>query len=391
MDGLDVSSVAGPGRLSRYGTRLREPWRPQPPKRGRLLPFVLAVILPTILAAVYLYGFAADQYVSEARFVVRGRTPPPAAGLSTLLQTAGVSAPGQDDTFAVQDYILSRDALRELVDTDDVKAAFSRPEADPLSRFPLLPGQDTFEHLFRFYLKHVDVHMDSTTGVSQLTVRSFRAADSQKLANDLLAASERLVNRMNDRQRENAVRDARKEVVLAEARVQDVSQRLANFRNNSALLDPDKQSIPMLDAIAKLQARLGAMNLEISQMQANSPLLPAARQRAAAIQAQIDDARRQITGSGTSLVPKIREYDQLNMEREFADRQLGSATASLESARITANRQILYLELIVKPNDPDYAEYPRRLSDLALAFVVMLCIFGGGKMLVGAMREHKLV
>lgn len=391
MDGLDVSSVVGAGRQSRYGTRLREPWRPQPPRRGLGWPFLLFVILPTMLAAGYLYAVAADQYVSEARFVVRGRTPPAPAGLSSLLQTAGVSSPGQDDSFAVQDYILSRDALHELVDAEDVKAVFGRSEADPLSRFPVLAHWDTFEHLFRYYLKHVAVHMDSATGVSELTVRTFRADDSRRIAAALLAAGERLVNRMNDRQRENAVRDARKEVDLAEARVQDVARRLADFRNSAALLDPGKQSVSMLDAIAKLQTRLVSLNLEISQMQGNSPLLPAARQRAVALQAQIDDGKRQITGFGTSLVPKIREFDQLAMEREFADKLLGSAMSSLESARVTASRQLLYLEPVVAPNEPDYAEYPRRISDLALVFAIMVCAYGAGKMAFGAMREHKLV
>ena len=391
MDGLDVARATGTQRASRYGTRLREPWRPQPPRRGRLWPLVLVVLLPTILGAGYFYGVASDQYVSEARFVVRGRTPPPPAGLSSLLQTAGVSAPGQDDGFAVQDYILSRDAVHELVDTEDLRGVFARPEADPLAGFPLFRQWDTFEHLFRYYIKHVDVHMDSTTGVSELTVRTFRAADSHRIASALLAAGERLINRMNDRQRENAVRDAGKEVVLAEARVQDVSRRLADFRNNAALLDPDKQAIPMLDAIARLQTRLTSLHLEISQMQGNSPLLPAARQRAAALQAQIDDGKRQITGSGASLVPRIQEYGQLAMEREFADKQLGSAMASLEGARVSASRQLLYLEPVVAPNEPDYADYPRRASNTAILFLLLLCAYGGGKMALGAMREHKLV
>ena len=139
-------------------------------------------------------------------------------------------------------------------------------------------------------------------------------------------------------------------------RVEAISARLADFRNREALLDPNKQSVPMLQAIETLRTKLVGTQLEISQLQStspNSPLLASTRQRAVALQGQIDDARTKITGAGNSLVPKIREYDMLTLEREFSDKQLASATTSLEAARITANRQQLYLESIVQPNAAD--------------------------------------
>jgi capsular polysaccharide transport system permease protein len=400
MDGLDVVIADSSNRLSGYGTR-HTPSRAPKRRLRRHLPFALLVLLPTLVTAVYLYGFASDQYVSEARFVVRGPTQQAPGALSSLLQTAGVSR-AQDDTYAVQDYMLSRDALAELVKSADLKAVFSRPEADGLSRFPLTlpylsrlglpqPGGDSFEHLFKYYQKHVDVEMDSTTGVSELTVKSFRPEDSQRIASALLSAGEQLVNRMNDRERENTLRDARKEVQLSEQRVRDVSDRLAEFRNKQSLLDPNKQSVPMLQAITNLQAKLSSVKLELSQLQPNSPLLASTRQRAAALQAQIDAAKSEITGTDSSLVPKIREFDLLTLERDFADKQLASATTSLETARINADRQQLYLEAIVQPNAPDYAAYPRRFAILAMVFASFAGLYAGGALLIAGAREHKLV
>ena len=346
-----------------------------------------------MLSAVYYYGFAADQYVSEARFVVRGPAQQVATGRASILETAG-GARAQDDTFAVQDFILSRDALRELVDRESLKDVFARPEADALSRFPGPLGYGTFEHLFRFYLRHVDVEMDSTSGVSELTVKAFRTEDAQRIAAALLAAGERLINRMNERQHDNALRDARKEVQLAEARVKEVASSVADFRNRAALLDPNLQSVPMLQAIANLQAKLSSTRLEISQLQASSPsspLLSSARQRASALQAQIDDARGKITGDGGSLVPKIREFDLLTLDREFADKQLASAITSLETARIAADRQQLYLEPVVQPNMPDYADFPHRATRVATVFVTLLGLYVAAALLIAGAREHKLV
>jgi capsular polysaccharide transport system permease protein len=389
MDGLEVTIADGSQRLFGPATR---PTPPRAPKRrlGRYLPFFLLVVLPTLITAGYLYGFATDQYVSEARFVVRGPTQQAPGALSSLLQSAGVSR-AQDDTYIVEDYILSRDALTELVQKDGLREIFSRPEVDALSRFPRFGGGDSFEHLFKYYLKHVDVEMNTTTGVSELTVKSFRPEDSRHIASALLASGERLVNRMNERERENTLQDSRKEVQLAERRVQDVSARLADFRNKQSLLDPNKQSVPMLQAIANLQAKLSSVKLELSQLQPNSPLQAPTRQRAAALQAQIDSARSEITGTGSSLVPKIRDFDMLTLERDFADRQLASATSSLEAARVNADRQQLYLEAIVQPNQPDYADYPRRLAILATVFASLGGLYVGAALLIAGAREHKLV
>jgi capsular polysaccharide transport system permease protein len=394
MDGLSVSEADGiAGRQSYPRQRFAAP--PPPLRRSirRFLPFFLVVVLPTVIGATYYYGFAADQYVSEARFVVRGPAQQTSTGLANILQTAAGTR-SQDDTYAVQDYILSRDALQELVDSAGLKDIFARAEADRLSRFPGPGGGDTFEHLYKYYLKHVDVQMDSTTGVSEMTVKSFRPEDSKRIAAALLAAGERLINRMNARERENALRDARNEVTRAEARVKEVSTQLADFRNREALLDPNKQSVPMLQAITNLQAKLSSTKLEVSQLQSsspNSPLLASARQRMTALQAQIDDARTKITGGDASLVPKIREFDLLSLDRDFADKQLASAITSLETARINADRQQLYLEPVVQPNQPDYADFPRRGTSTLVVFLTMLGIYIGGALLIAGAREHKLV
>lgn len=394
MDGLDVSASTQTSRRMGLAGRQGRLSHPAPRRRtGPLLPFLLLVVLPTFVAAGYMYGYAADQYVSEARFVVRGPAQPAQGALASILQSTGVSR-AQDDTFAVQDYIMSRDALQELVSKEDLKAVFGRPEADWLFRFPNPLRNDTFEFLHKYYLRHVDVQMDSTTGVSELTVKTFRAADSKRIATALLAAGERLINRMNDRERENALRDARKEVLIAETRVKDVSGRLADFRNRESLLDPNKQSVTMLQVITNLQAKLSSVKLEMSQLQSsspNSPLIASARQRASALQAQIDDAKSKITGTDSSMVPKIREFDMLTLDRDFADRQLLSATTSLETARINADRQQLYLEAIVSPNEPDYAEYPKRAAGTAIVFASLCGLFVMGTLLLAGAREHKLV
>ncbi len=394
MDGLDITVSEPPARLAGYsGTPPRRPLRSRFKRSMRLICFLLVVGLPTLLATVYLVVFASDQYVSEAKFVVRGLTAQSPGVLGSLLQTAGVSH-ASDDTYAVQDYIMSRDALSEMIKDQGLRAVFNRPEADTLSRFPLLESRASLEHFYDYYKSHVDVFLDTTTSVSTLTVKTFRPEDSQRIAQALLTSGENLINRMNERERENSMRDARKEVELAEQRVEDIASKIAGFRNQEALLDPNKQSVPMLQSINDMQTMLSRANLQLAQIltaSPNSPLIPDYKRRIVALQAQIDDAKTKITGTDQSLVPKITAYDMLTLQREFADKQLASAIASLEAARMQSERQQLYLDTIVQPNKADYPAYPKKIATIGIVFATFLGIYLMAALLIAGAREHKMV
>lgn len=370
---------------------------PPPPSRWQVfkqwVPMLFCVVLPTLLASVYMFAFAADQYVSEAKFVVRGAAGPQPGMLSSLLQGAGMSR-AQDDTFAVQDYILSRDALEELNKTVNVRDVFNRPEADILSRFPIPYLGDTFEHLYKHYLKRVDISYDSTTGVTQLSVKAFRADDAATIAAALLTGGERLVNRMNERQRANTMGYARREVADSEARVQKVAADIATYRTRESLLDPNKQSVTMLQGIADMTTRITLAKTQLGEVMKsspNSPLIEALKRRIGVMQGQIDEARAKITGAGNSMVPQITEFDALTLQREFADRQLVSATAFLDTARLSAERQQLYLDQIVKPNQADYPAYPKRFVDIAIVFATCFGVYTIARLLLAGAREHRTV
>ena len=96
-----------------------------------------------------------------------------------------------------------------------------------------------------------------------------------------------------------------------------------------------------------------------------------------------------ITGGDNSLASKAAEYERLALEREFADKQLAGALASLELARNEAQRQQLYLETIAKPSRPDGPLYPRRLRGVLTTFVLGLVAWGILSMLLAGVREHQ--
>ncbi len=390
MDGLDLGS----------DRRLHGPL-PPPRERGLLPrlarrlygPFALVVLLPTVLVAIYLFAVASPQFVSETHFVVRGQGASSTGMLSSLLQTANGSAPASEDTYAVADFIMSRDAMHSLETKVGLRSIFDDPGADLLSRFPGLLSS-TAEHFYWYYKSHVNAELDSTTGISTLTVRTFHAADSERMAIALMTEAEGLINRMNERQRHNTLSSSEREVADLEAQLRGVAASIAAYRNREALLDPEKQSVPILRNIDDMQAQLTATRLQIAQTRASapsSPLLPVYERRVRALEAEIASAGTSVTGPGNSLVPKLTEFDDLALQRELLEKQLTAATASLQQAQVQADRQLLYIDQIVAPDLPDYAAYPRSALDTLVVFLSFLGLYVMGWLLVSGAREHQLI
>jgi capsular polysaccharide transport system permease protein len=112
------------------------------------------------------------------------------------------------------------------------------------------------------------------------------------------------------------------------------------------------------------------------------------QQRADAIEHQIDVERGRVGSSSDGLAEKIATYERLMLEREFSIRTLAQAVTALETARIEARRQQIYLERVVEPGRPDEATMPRRW-ETALTIFGFNVIGGVVLWLIGAgLREH---
>jgi capsular polysaccharide transport system permease protein len=346
-------------------------------------------LLPTILAALYFGLIASDRYVSEAKFVVRTAAKPNGlSGLGSFLQMTGL-ARSQDDVFSVQDFITSRDAVRQLAEKLPITDIYNRPEADFIARYPSLFYGATLEQFHKYFQWMLTVTFSSTTGITTLRVQAFRPEDAQAIALGLLDLGEQMVNRMNDRIQNDAVRVAAEEVSRNEERLVAAQLAITNFRNRELMIDPARSSVIVTEVTARLDADLTQTKAQLTEMTAASPSGPqigVLQRHIAALQAQILAERTRISDPSTGLANKLADYERLVLERDFAKQALTAASAGLDTARAEARRQQLYLERIVEPNEPDFAMMPERLRMVATAFginilslLVLWLIFSGVK------------
>lgn len=352
--------------------------------------FLVTTFIPTIVAAIYFGLFASDVYISESRFVVRSPERQSASPLGLILKGAGFSR-AQDDSYTVQDFILSRDALHTLNRELEIGKAFGSPSVDLFNRFAGVDWDDSFEALHLYYLKKVNLQLDSASSIATLTTRAFSAEDAHAMNSRLLELSEELVNKLNERGRQDMIRFASSEVADAEASARKASLALAQYRNQKGVIDPERQSTIPLQQVAKLQDDLIATKAQIQQIQKlakDNPQLPVLRQRAVLLEEEIQAESARVAGGDRSLAGKAAEYQRLVVNKEFSDKMLASALTTLEQARNEAQRKQLYLERIVQPSKPDQAMEPRRLRAVLATFAIGLIVFGVLSMLLAGVREH---
>jgi capsular polysaccharide transport system permease protein len=346
--------------------------------------------LPTLAAGVYYFAIASDLYLSEAKFIVRSPKQVQTSTLGALLQTTGLGR-AADDTAAVQDFIMSRDAVRKLEQHDGLRTILGRPEGDVVARFPGILRRTDFEALFRRYDYFVSVETDTSTGVTLLRVKAFRPEDAQRIADALLMYSEQLVNELNERSRRDAVETAQREVDRAQERIARIQSELTAYRVQQKMLDPKATSAGVLELIGQMNATLATARTNLAELlkdSPNSPQIPLIKTRIASLEQLIAEERTKLSGENNSVVAALTEYERLMLERELAEKALASAFTSLEAARIEAQRQQLYLEPIAQPNLPDYPLYPKRIASFGMVLVSCLVAYGIVWLLVVSAREH---
>ena len=110
--------------------------------------------------------------------------------------------------------------------------------------------------------------------------------------------------------------------------------------------------------------------------------------RIASLDKLIAEERGKITGDNNSVVTALTEYERLDVQKLLAEKTLASALASLESAKLEAQKQQLYLETIAQPNLADYPLYPKRAVSFGTVVVSCLLAYGIAWLLIASVREH---
>ncbi len=350
----------------------------------------LILFLPTLLSAIYFFFLASDQYESEAKFVVRSAQRPDSLGGLSFLVQLGLQR-SQDDSYIVQDFMTSRDAVRELQQHLPLRGMFKTDALDIIAGYPSFLYGPREERFYKYFQTMVSVVHTDKTGISTLKARAFSAENAKEIADTLLQLGEGLVNRLNERLLRDAVGRAEAEVIEAQSRVIAAQAALTAFRNKELLIDPARNAVALAELIAKLSAELATTRAQIAEAKMNSstgPQVPILERKAIALDEQITSERTRVARSSDGLAERIAAYEHFVLEREFANKMLSTNEADLVRAKAEAAKQLLYLERVVEPNLADYSTQPKRLRSVLTVFVANLLLMLIAWLIFVGVREH---
>lgn len=354
--------------------------------------FVAIVAVPTLLAAAYMTMLASDRFVSETRYIVRGAETASAgaAGIASLMRVFGLAA-DSDPGHAVDDYLVSRDALRALSERLPMPQILAPGNVDPLASCGW-PGRTVgFETLYDCYADRVTVRREPDGVVSRLEVDLFDAGAAEAVASALLGLGEAFANGLNARGEAEMLDGLRADAAAAEAQTRRADERIAAFRTSAGVVDLAQAASASADRSADLTAELVRTRAAIARAQVLAPLAPALASmtvRMEALEAGIAAENEALFSTGAAAPGRMPTYETLLLEREIAAAGWQAAAAALERGRIGLEGQQVFLQRIVEPNRPDEARRPRRLRAVASVLAVSLALFGMCWLVVTGAREH---
>jgi capsular polysaccharide transport system permease protein len=371
-------------------------------RRWRLVSLLLAVVLPTALAGVYLYCYADDQYVTEFRFSVRHEAPlrmDPAANPSPIAALGGGVSPlmTMTDSQIVIQYLKSRQVIDDIIASGvDLDAIYARADPDFLAHSR---PHGPVEERLRYWRTMVDPFYDMTTGIVSVSVRAFTPADTQLVAATALRLGETLVNDMSDRAHGDMLAYAHQEVADSETKLKAAQDTIALFRNRHAVLFPEMQATADTSVEGKIWENLIEAKTAFSAqlgvgVSADSIQMRMLGNRIGAMETALREVHGRLAQTSPrgqpdpSLASVLSEYDVLHLDQEIAAKVYERALMALQDARNAASQQGVYLAAFVRPGLPQESTYPIRwrvMLETALLSFVAWCLM---QLLYHGIRDH---
>ena len=360
--------------------------------------FSVFVLLPTLLLAVYFYGFAANQYIAEAQFTVRGNVEPMED--ASVGQFADlVQKHNSQDSFIVKNYIQSQTLVTKMEETLKISAMFSRDEADFWSRFR--PPQP-IEELTHYWRKHVIARIDVISGIITLTVRAFTPEDALAISKEVIARTEVLINQISRAAQADLVAHAESDAVRAQTRLREAHLALQTFRNRWGIIDPIKAAEATLTTLGslrkdQLKAETDLQVLRGSNLDEKARSIQTLVANLAAIQQQTKRLQEQLTTEGltgtdpsNNMTRALLEYEGLQVEKTIAGKLNESANLMVDRARVAATKQQIFLATFVPPDLPHDSLYPRRGYSVLVGFFCFLVLWSSLALIVAGLKDQRL-
>ena len=381
--------LTGTSEAPPIARRARFPW-------FAVLTFLLLVGGPMGAGVWYLEERAGPRVASRTAFSIRSNDDAmPMEIFGAITRLSGSSA--ATDAQILYDFIQSQQIVRGVAARIALEDMYAKEPQDFL--FTLKKGQPV-EDLLEHWMWMIDVAIDPSTGLLSVEARAFSADDAQAIAAAILEESIELVNRLSDGARADLVRATARELKDAETRLRDIRAQVRSFRDKEQEVDPTLNAQATLALVAALEEDRARAQVKLEDvigvLDPEAPQIRALRRRIATLDRRIAEERTRLgtrapasAGGDRPLSEVVGKYEELLVDREFAEQAYTVALANHQQAQVEARRRHRHLAVHIRPTLSDKAEYPDRPILILTAALLCLTLWSIVNLVVGNVAERR--
>ncbi|QLC21062.1 hypothetical protein HFP51_01990 [Parasphingopyxis sp. CP4] len=345
-------------------------------RRLRFRFIAAGILIPTLLVFIYYALLARPEYDTEMMFTVQGLEQQP----PDLLGGIGLPAisTSTNDGLVVTEFVTSSALVRRLEADYGFDAAYSGWSLDlPSWISPSAP----IERKTAYWQGQVSANYDSVSKIISVNVRAYSPEDSLRLAEGVMAETENVVNALNGRVQDEAVRVAGEEVASRREAYNDARQRVIASRANRATT-LEGEAAQQVGLVGQIEGQLANARVEraaaIAQFRPNSPQIRAMDEGIRELEAQRDQALRDARGGfGESEASRDVSAQTALLDYEFAQQAYYAAIQAERQAISQRANERRYLVAIVPPRPAEISNYWGRFANIfafAIAAALLMAI-----------------
>lgn len=352
--------------------------------------FLLCVILPWSLFAFYTVVVATPRYESQALLLIKQPDGASTLDASMALLSGFTGASSHSDPHILKAYVHSQDMLEYIERHLPLREHFTDTSIDFISR---LDSSASKEKFLDYFHRRISVYIDDKSGVITLSVQGFSPQFTQRLTQLIVERAEWYINDIGHHLATRQLEFVKGENQRVEDRLAQAQRQLLALQREHNLLDPVAEGAAMQQIAYTLEGQIAIKEAELkgllTVMHSGAPQVVALKNELQGLTSQLQrERKRLVVNQGQTSVSEIlSQYMDLKVSLDMAMQAYQASQVSLEKSRIEAYRQLKYLITIQNPTKPEEASYPEVQYNLLLAAVLLLLLFGIGKIIIATIKE----
>jgi capsular polysaccharide transport system permease protein len=360
--------------------------------------FYIVVILPWLILAIYYVMFASPRYESAA-IVTLKQNETSAIPDSSLGLLSGISTQSSSNDYLLINYINSLGMLYLLNEQLHIKKLYQNNDIDFISRLSTTANQQEF---LDYYQNMISAIYDPEASMITIKAEGYTPTEAKTILIKIIENSQKAVDYISHTLAKQRMKFSEVQMDLARKKALIAQSKLLEFQDKHGLVDPEGSVMAYSSIISTMQAELATTESQLtallSYLNENSQEVTAAKQKILALQKQIDkekaklvtnSAKNTIQNSKSHLNELTSNYTWIKLNAEFSMSEYTAAMQSFEIAKIDSLKQQSYLVTVVQPNLPDEPAYPRIWYNLLTLLIILLALYGIGRMIITIILEHR--